>query len=277
MPGEIQLLDRGFNLLATPNPAEWAFAAVVCGLEVRSDMKLAAGTTYRQAVDKLPMLERNRVTEGYGDFVYTGSSNAVAPAGHVALYFAEAGVANLAAEPYEEYEELKPHPWPPILVKLDFIPDRSMPISANGPNGDMVVGYRHYAREVFVPEHRGGSMVITRKFQGPVAFDIPDHEVPVPMAVTYDFAGAFGTFPECLHKRLRIRSQRTAFASYSAIAGSRTVSGGVSGQVYEATNFTTWEAYVRSDEQTYENGLWHRVQEEVLPPPLPRAITRLRR
>lgn len=212
----------------------------------------------------------------YGNYIYTTNQPTTSSEKEPAITFFYG--PNLTEEqkntPYRDFAEHGNHYWPPMLLMLRFIPDKNFPINTQGPGGVTVIGYRHYVREVFIPGANEGSLFITREFFSPTKFDIGQSPVPEPTAVSYDYLGAKGSFPECLHGRIRIPAMRTAFATYTTGGGSAGASGVLAGQVFPETNFTEWAPYIVSDKQTFTDVGWHRVQTEVYPPPIPETIIR---
>lgn len=212
----------------------------------------------------------------YGNYIYTDNEATTSSEreSSITFIYGPPRTEEQKQEPYREFPSHGNHYWPPMLLMLKFIPDRNFPITTQGSNGQMVIGYRHYVREVFIPGANEGSLFITRKFYSPTKFDIGQHPVPEPTAVSYDYLGARGSFPECLHGRIRIPAMRTAFATYSTGSGSAGASGVLAGQIFPETNFIEWAPYVLRDSQEFVSVGWERTQVEVFPPPLPETIIR---
>jgi hypothetical protein len=270
-----------WRLVQTPNPSEFAFAVNVPQDTVGKNPTFAPqpgdlfknlgvvnGKSYGWIPD--PALAQD---DRFGLYEYV--QMAAFKAGDDAMFiYGKPKTAAQKDTPFREIPEFGNHYWPPMLLLLKFIPDRNFPITTQGAGGQMIVGYRHYVREVFIPGANEGSMFITREYFAPTQFEIGQAAVPEPTAVSYDYLGARGSFPECLHERIRIPAMRTAFASYTTGGGSAGASGVLAGQIFPATNFTEWAPYILSDKQTLTEGGWHRIQVEVYPPPIPDTIIR---
>lgn len=266
-----------FHITGTPDPNEEAFFTDLnqeALKNLRNDQwpRTSDGgntaTLYQDWVLSLP----ERVKQGWGNYVYVRKR----PLGDgvIRFFWAKNKTEEEKNTPYRETPSFGNHYWPPMLLLLRFIPDRNFPITTQGANGQMIVGYRHYVREVFIPGANEGSLFITREFFAAEKFDIGQHPVPEPTAVSYDYLGARGSFPECLHDRIRIPAMRTAFASYTTGGGSAGASGVLAGQIFPATNFTEWAPYIVSDKQVETEEGWKREQVEVFPPPIPDTIIR---
>lgn len=267
MPGEIQLLDRGFNVLATPNPEEWAFAVVLAAIDLRPKMMVPLGTKYRKATKLMPLLDKQRVSEGWGDYVYTGSSNDIAPPGHIALYFAKGKTAEEAAVPFRKYTmKFGNHYWHPILVDVVVVADTGRVIAMPGPNGTTRYEYPHVMRKIYQPPVSEGTRFVMEEGTSPVPMVIPRHRVPIPGNVSFDFGDVRGDFPECLHGDLEIGPQQTVFAIDNAAKESSSSYAAIAGQNFPATNVTTRRPYVLVHEQEYRNGVWYWWKIRVYPP-----------
>lgn len=265
-----------WELIKTPNPSEFGIAVTVPMNKVVSS---PANFPVEGSLLSQNIWAADRVLTDpalYGNYIYTDYQQSVSSEKErsFTFFYAKNKTEEEKNTPYREFPEHGNHYWPPMLLMLRFIPDRNFPITTQGANGQTIIGFRHYVREVFIPGANEGTLFVTREFFAATKFDIGQAPVPEPTAVSYDYLGARGNFPECLHGKIRIPSMRTAFASYTTGGSTTGASGVLSGQLFPETNFTEWAPYILSDKQTFTGVGWHRIQIEVFPPPIPETITR---
>lgn len=256
-----------FELVPTPVPTELAFRVHLHAPAYDDTMIPAVGETYTAC--RLP--DKPRVMDGtFGSYVFVAMGNSQYE-NHIAFLFCKAKTEQEKNTPFRTTTRYGNHSWPPILRALGFIPDASFPRSTNvaGPNGQqgIVTGPSYYVRDVYVPGAREGSKFVIEEYFAPTQYTIPQHEAPQPSAVSYDIGGRSGTFPECLHPKIIIPTTRTGTEKVVG-ESSGEVSGALAGQIFPATNFTSWEPYVIADDQDFNNG-WHRIKAVVYPPDEP--------
>ena len=192
------------------------------------------------------------------------------------MFFGPPTTAEQAAVPVRTSSYFGDHPWDPILVRLAFIEDRSFPHVTQTMTDAGVSGIRTapriYVREIYYPGASKGTRFIVDEFISPTPFNIPRYQTPIPTAVSYDFLGCSGSFPECLHEDIKIPAMTTALQEKLS-TGATALGNALEGQFYPATNFTTWVPYVWKDTQDFKDGVWVRKRIRVYPPPLPELIT----
>lgn len=255
--------------LPTPDPTRRSLAVTVAGSVLTSNPVLPPrGTLYRDFPETIKSSDLN---EKFGGYKYTEQGPNTDDGGAV-LLFAPNMTEEERQTPFNTMVEFGNHYWHPILKSIVFIPDRNFPLTTTGPQGEIVTGFRHYVRVVFVPGVREGTLFTTEEFISDIPPVIPQYPTPTPTFVSYDYLDAEGTFPECLHDRIALPSLRTAFATFATDPTS--ASGATSGQVFPATNFIGWEPYVVSHKPTFNNGVWYHARITATPPPEPEVIVR---
>lgn len=265
-----------YRLLPSPNPKEVVLAVRVYHDALQPSMLNAIEVGVTKYGD-LPRIWIPMRTDEFKNYVFTDKI----VAGETSYWFLFGPPKTLdeANTPFRSTPSFGDHPWDPILIKLKFIRDRSFPNVINNAqttNGSTQFGLttapRYYVREVFIPGATEGSRFIKEEFTSPVKFNIPAYPTPLAAHVSYDYLGVSGSFPRCLHDDLKLPPHEGANATYYQTG---TIAGGtpVVGQFFPKTNFTTWQPYVKSDDQDLRDGMWYRVRVKVYPPPLPEEIT----
>lgn len=212
----------------------------------------------------------NDLSQKFGDYIYT-RQGPNSSSGNPTLFFAPPIEEGEDPDtPFETETSHGNHYWPPILRALVFIPDKSVPITSRVGEDNFVLAYRHFVRRVFIPSVSEGTLFTVDKFLYPYEPIIPQHDVPVPTSVSWDFLDSNGNFEECLHPKIIIPDLRT---SYSFTAGGSSA-GALAGQIFPATNFIRWADYVVKDGFEFQNGVYIRTRVTVTPPPEPRRIIR---
>ncbi len=167
--------------------------------------------------------------------------------------------------PFRTYTRFGNHYWHTILLKLEPVLVRGFPLSTQTGTSTVSNANRYVIREVYIPAATEGTRFVTDEFFSDQQFNIPTYETPIASALTYDIQNRRGGFPECLHKRL-------VFPSVPTVSGER-----LPEQVFPETNFTEWESYILSDEQTLTESGWHRIRVRVYPPDPGDAVIKLAR
>lgn len=262
-----------YRLLPSPNPLEVILAIRVNHDALQPSM-LAALVIGVTTFSQMPRITIPLRIDEFANYVFTDKIVA-SPTSYWFLFGPPKTVAE-ANVPFRSTTSFGNHPWYPILLKLNFLRDPSFPHVINSSDGagnfGITTAPRTFVREVYIPGASEGTRFLKEEFTSPVQFNIPSYQVPLASHVTYDFLGVSGGFPECLHDDIDIPPQSASLATYyttGGVAGG----GGVVGQKFPRTNFTTWQPYVTKDDQELKDGMWYRVRIRVYPPPLPKVIT----
>lgn len=186
-------------------------------------------------------------------------------------YFSRNIPAEDAAVPFETTTKFDDHPWYPILKEIKFYPDRSMPRITRDEDGRLIVGYRLYPKEWYIPGASEGTLFTIKRYVGSSPFNITQTEVPQPASVTYVFDGVERTFERCLFSNLKIKPQRGGFAAFDETTSTTTtINGFIPGQDFGSTNVGGWEEYkIYDDQQKVEFSLYERKEIFVAPPEEP--------
>lgn len=195
--------------------------------------------------------------------------------GKITLIFGKNKTAAQLAVPFRSTPSTGPKSWHPILLSLELIADPNFPLATSVITKDGGLGtataQRHIVREEYIPGAQEGTKFITDEFYAATPFNIPQHECPLASHVSYDFPGASGGFPECLHDDLAIKSKRSGVRILDEV-GNNELGGALPGQFFPATNFTDWTPYYVSDDQKFIGTGYHRVRVFAIPPPQPDII-----
>lgn len=249
--------------LVTPNPEEFGLAVTVERAVAVNDPEClpAPGTLYKECNKKLFGKDYNLK---WSTWVYT-TTQGLDKEGNIVLLFAKNKTTTEANTPFKTISYMSNHAWPPILKGLRFYQDDSFRYN----NGSKTAP-RTYVRYKWVPGVNEGTRFTENHYTSPVPFSIPQHTVPVPTSVQWDWLGNSGSFPECLHDKIVLKPMATA----KPVSGAIGDTGVLPGQVFEGTNFLGWSSYVISDRQSLEGPVWYRIQIRVTPPPEPEEDNR---
>jgi len=215
------------------------------------------------------------VPNHYSDYVLRYIKSERLDGDFTRMFFGRNISAAEAAIPVRSIPEFGDHTWPPILEQLRLVKDTSFPHSTAITNGSAVGllnATRAYVREVYIPGAEEGTRFLYDEFIGSEKFAIPRYPVPGPNAVSYDFLGASGSFPKCLHDDIVLKTNRQERTFYQT--GGTTSTSVTQGQSFPRTNFKKWAPYVISDKQAFKDGLFYRIRVRVYPPPKPKTIVR---
>lgn len=271
MGGDLKEPKPRWELIPTPNPYRFALSVVVPMSTIvnKPGAWPQENSTFAQfpwAAD--PAL---KTASRFGDYIYTDNQSSP---GFVTFIFGPNLTEAQKMTPFRVQKDTGNHYWPPILQALRFITDPSFPQSVQGPSGETIFAPRYYVREVFIPGVNEGTQFITEEFYSPTPFDIPQYPAPEPTAVSYDFLGVKGSFPECLHPKIVLTDLRTATAVYTAGGTTGQAGGVLPGQIFPATNFEEWSPYFLSGKQSFVSVGYHFIRIQVRPPLIPETIVR---
>lgn len=217
------------------------------------------------------------IASKYGGYILTASENRYA--GYITLLFAAPKTpeqANTAIS--TNIETVNGIYWHPILKDLRFVPVSygftQTGFSQSGQQG-INEAQRYLIRQVYVPGTSSGTRKVTRVFQSPTPFQIPQWDAPLPEEVSFHWINLSGGFPSCLHKRIALEDLIGSIGFQGPAGSSAADYELIKGQVFQATNYTTWLPWCPEDGQKLVNGVWTRTQVEYVPPPLPKTLTKL--
>lgn len=181
--------------------------------------------------------------------------------------------------PYDESEEVGNHYWPMVVLAVwtevdysitqsyDFIDERGKRGIITGPGVKIV--------DRVIPDVEEGTRIITRKFLTARRPNIPYHKIPHPMSMTIAVPGDRREYPKVLHGDIFVESVPSGTRKWLSDGTSGDLGGATASIFYEATNFEARKRYTPVDRPTHnEQGLWERVQLEVIPPRIPEVTRR---
>lgn len=208
-------------------------------------------------------------TTTYNDYVLRRIEK-VAGSLFARLYFTRNITNPLDEAPFQTVQEFDPDfSWDPILYQVKFLEDRQAPFATAGPNGNTIFTPRYFPRAFYTDAQRG-ALILTEHFVASSPVECGYLEQPMGTTVSYDFHNVHDTFGKCLHPRLVFDAKQGAFTAYNAATDAAvSVSGSISGQIFEATNFTEWEAYVFSFRVVRKGLLFEVIRQTAVPPELP--------
>lgn len=187
------------------------------------------------------------------------------------LYFARVITDALAVNPFYTGEEFDPtFPWDPILYKVIFLIDSANPIVTRGPGG-VEVYVNRYVPRAYYTDGQTGALIIQEHFVSDTPFiGVGDYDTPKPTTVQYEYANVRDTFRACLHNKLIFDTKQTAIVGYDAAAAvAVNVSGSVSGQIFEPTNFEEWQTHPFKFEFVQKGLLFEGIRYTAIAPEIP--------
>lgn len=256
-------LEKDFVPMATANPAEVSFKVAVNYKEFTPSLLPGELTTYSAWTGRDPLK-----VSAWGTYVFTGAESSN---GLLWFFFAKPKTETEKKVPFRTSRKFEDKEWDTVLLDLAIVKESGIPVStvaAEKHRKVLISGPKYGVRPVLIPGGARGTQFVIREYQAPSVFSIPAHETPVPMLVAYSIGEHQGNIV-CLHEDLHVKSRRTV---HSAV-GLGVPHGVIAGQFFPATNMTTWEDHVVSDDQNFVNGVWHRVQVEAIAPELEDPIS----
>ncbi len=177
-------------------------------------------------------------------------------------------------------ESLRDHYWPPILRRLQVIPDPTVMKQSrysNGVNGGVSLYPSINVYYDLIEEMTEGTKFVEEDYISNTPFEVPKTKVPVPRVISVPLPGGERfTFRRCLCAEIKLNriltSTSVIFDSGSVGNG---IGGSIPGQIIPATNFETWRPYIKSAEQGRSNGLFTLKVTWVYPPHPPEPTTLL--
>ncbi len=227
-----------------------------------------------------------RAEEVRGDLCdYLYSRSQAVPNGYRIFFFVPQFSDAYRTAPFEVVPTTVPHTWDPVLERLAFAEDWSLPQNARRegqvvemPNIVSQVRYREALQE--------NARATIRRYlsHAPWPAEELEHEKPIPTAVFWTHQGQqVGDFPACLHPAVKPTIDTYA-AFLNPVWGAGTVGSFIAGATHgfaideqiPATNFTDWGDHIIDDRQEeIHPGVWLRTQVEVHPPIyIPASINR---
>ncbi len=160
--------------------------------------------------------------------------------------------------------------WDPILYKVVFLIDAANPIVTRGPGGIEIYTNRYVPRAYYTDDQRG-ALIVKEYFASDVPFTgVGDYDKPKPTTVQYEYANCKDTFRANLHGKLVFDTKQTAIIGYDAAAATAvSISGSISGQIFEATNFEEWETHPFKFESVQKGLLYEGIRYTAIAPDIP--------
>ncbi len=277
-----QTSEQVWSWVGTPNPAEKIFALYVETQLITIDTpekpsnmpkrESAIGVDPYTAPTKFKDLDpafnsAHLCSLGVAEWYFIGES--IGPKTSVFYFFKNKTDEELAT-PWQVVQKKGNHYWHPIVFKCWIESDYSFPVNAgviSGSKSGMVVGPTNYVRDVVLADAEEGSTFTISRYLSATRPPKSNGRVPQPQQMNVEVNGASKNYGKVLHPRIIIKE--TASASASSVNGKTVqgIGGGVSQQIFPATNITSRKPYILTDEPTQnEMGLWERVVTKVRPP-----------
>lgn len=253
-------------LLKTPDPAEIAILVWVSPMQVLQNLDLCVPGVTKLKEFKGVTAPSNEY--GVGDYVFTAKGE-TRDDGCMAFYFAKDKTALAASQPFMTLPRFGSHHWPMILLAIKFYKVHGFPHNTTVSDGAGLLGMamadRYICRTASIPATNDGTLFFIEHFQSPRPFAAVQRAVPQAGTVSFSYLGVEGGFPECLHKDLQLPALRTSSSTvYST--GETTTGGALRGQRFRRTNFTRWRQHVATEDQSFDNGVYHKLRVRVRPP-----------
>lgn len=260
-------------LIPTPDPDQWVLSTTHEQNSVKKWPKAGVTLFGGWAGNDVSSWKQKIGSTGTPYSTYIFTDTAEAPAGWVRFLWVPVRTADQRKTPFRVHQYTGDQHWPAILKSINFIQDNQFMQATSNPNGGLTLGSSTYTRTVYVPEAEQGSLFRVSEYLSDVKYRIPLHPAPQTTDVSYDYLGARGSFPNCLHPDLKFPSLRTGIRTFTA-GETGSAAGVLRGQRFPATDFDSWSPFFVSDKQTFVNGMWHRIQIEVFPPLEPETSIR---
>jgi hypothetical protein len=254
--------EQPFKPLASADPGTLSFAVRVMASEVgKFTLPTAGVTTYAQW--KGP--EHSRPHDGppgqdekFKDYVFTYHEEG--PGEKHTFYFARVRPAREYRQPIasESYPTSAPHPWPDVLLGLNFAenPDEPLTIEKDGAVLELA---RVHELVKFLPGDVMATDFDVKIFMSHKPFPTNFHplDIPVPTQIgPYQVRNVSGTFGKCLHGRVIVPE----VPGGTIMDGYGTVDEDPIDPLlpveYPATNHRRWKKHVSNRHQEKVKGLW---------------------
>lgn len=211
-------------------------------------------------------------SEGYGDFVFTQMEGPDAQ-GRVGFTFLQDKTDDELWTPFETVMEDVPEPWDTVVLSIEPYADVTAPETGEIVEEDGSIStFNKLVWKARLRYIAGGTFLtrkITKQYFGPRPFEFPRKSGPVPRALHLELPGGRTIdFPECLRDEIVIRPMQTTTVK-TASGGAVGLNGVMREQIFEATNFITWQRHVKTQRQQQVLGGWLAIVEELLPPDQP--------
>jgi len=258
-----------FQLIGTDNPTEWMVAITIPDQSINEKLALLPSgnileqyTPYNKFTwgGTLP-----RSTE-FGNYRYMTSRKNSADS--TTFYFAKPRTDEEKNTPYKIIWGTHDFVWPAVLLDLYFIKSSFPQNTYNGTTTESAI--RYFQRHKYVPSTPANSVVKIEKFLSDTSWTYSQltHEQPVTAEIDGTFLGLQVTFPRCLHRRVILKE---------LVPGAQIVYGsGMDGsdrqgtprqQIFPATNFVDWDAFVFADDAPEnEYKMFERQKVTIYPP-----------
>lgn len=270
--------EQPFKPLATIDPGTLAFAVRIMASEVgKFTLPVSGVTTYSQfeGPEKCRAVETPRgQTEDFGCYVFT--YHEPGPGEKHTFYFARPRSSAEERTPIasESYPTSAPHPWPDVLLALNFAENHDEPMTIEKSGTVVELARVHELRkllpgDVYATDFDVDIYMAVKPF--PHAFRRLD--VPVPTEVgPYQVRNVSGALGKCLHSKVVLPEVPggTLMDGYGTVEEDPIDP--LMPVEYPATNHRRWKRHVAYRHQEKQNGLWILEVRRAHPPRGVRAI-----
>lgn len=259
-------MSMRFQTLPTPNPNERKFRVLVDDKFLKPSNLPTLGTTY----GNWTLDAKERIDEGWNDYVYLKSDNA-GEAGMSSFLFGKAHTAEQRLTAFRSYTIYEKYTWPAVLLALGIMQDGEAPIQYyDAATSSYTAKHRPFVRAMYQPSAFGEWRCLREEFLSSTPYTQVElsHNQPVPSEISWDILGSQGAYEKCLHPEVKFRETQTQ-ATVSSDMGTENapqVFGGNKVQQFPATNFSTWRKFTLKDSQEEVDGQFYRVKITIFPP-----------
>ena len=167
--------------------------------------------------------------------------------------------AEMKATPFLSHPTTKVHPWPDVLVDVQHYFNAS--------------GYFYGERRLLHPGRTETCQVIETHWISDEPFtewELRTDE-PHPGEINFPYAAA-PRIPDCLHPKIVIPTDRIGDLHLVDLTPQVETGEEYDSRTYQATNHLVWESHIFHNESIEDQGLYHRIQMEIIAPEMPPLI-----
>lgn len=251
-----------FEVLPTPNPAEVSFRVWQDANQMSPSSIPAIGQTYKASpiVGNKPKV----TTDGFGDFVYSYMRK---EGDDIWFYFAKAKTQAQRETPFRTFFSSRQYTWPAVLEDV-YLVKSSIPQYINTGAGVQTTP-RYIPRYRYRPATPYNSPIMVQQYLAEVPYpqSLLIHDQPIPTDVNGSYLGVSVDFPRCLHDKIVFEELVPgAQIVYGVGMANPPLGRNPTRQIFPATNFLDWSAFVIEDRQEPVNGLFLREKVTIYPP-----------
>lgn len=237
--------------------------------------RLPARGTAMRSVENGIGLDLLSCSETELDYVYSHARNA--GSGQVALFFTASRTGTTAYEPVLTHGGSESYTWPMVLKKIEFDRQEKTPLTVtyvNASSRGVALLPRWYVTMWRRKERPGKWPVRVNHYLSSEPFPFGSFmrfQQPDPGYFDWDLAGHSYEM-DCLHETEKVPVQSGSYRTMVDGTAGYVGNGKQPDRVIPATRMTDWREFSFDDSQEFLDGLWHRIEILMPPPPLDEIV-----